>query len=396
MPAPSGVENGRDDEHALEPINAKPRIIALFNGHLTARDTVTRLDGKRDVGTPRGTTRAVCAHRDHSLIARSALRAKRRSAQCSRSLGDRLLGTLHGCMCAESANDTQRFTVVAPRSNGERLPVLTLLDGPQAGRVITLSSEPFILGRTSESTLVIDDEALSRQHARIVTKDGRHFIEDLESTNGTFVSGARVGRSPVPLVDGACIQLGPSTRLRFSLRDTAEIAEQRRIYESTVRDALTGLYNRRHLDERLDAEFAFAHRHTTALAAIFIDVDHFKRINDELGHAGGDAALRALGAFIRRSMRTEDLVARYGGEEFIVVLRGIPRADVLVVAERIRAGVAAMCFEYAGHERSITVSIGLATLGEGRSYPSVEALLDAADRALYRAKARGRDRVEAD
>jgi diguanylate cyclase (GGDEF)-like protein len=299
-------------------------------------------------------------------------------------------------MCAESANDTQRFIVVAPRSNGERLPVLTLLDGPQAGRVITLTSEPFILGRTSESTLLIDDEALSRQHARIVTEGDQHFIEDLQSTNGTFVNGARVGRSPVALVDGACIQLGPSTRLRFSLRDAAEIAEQRRIYESTVRDALTGLYNRRHLDERLDAEFAFAQRHTTALAALFIDVDHFKCINDELGHAGGDAALRALGAFFRRSMRTEDLVARFGGEEFIVVLRGIPRADVLIVAERIRAGVAAMCFEYAGHERSITVSIGLATFGEGRSYPSVEALLDAADRALYRAKARGRDRVEAD
>jgi diguanylate cyclase (GGDEF)-like protein len=273
--------------------------------------------------------------------------------------------------------------------------VLTLLAGARSGMTIVVPPGEFVLGRTTESHLALDDGSLSRQHARIVTVLDRHFIEDLASTNGTFVNGARVSEI-VALEDGACVQLGRETLLRFSLRDAAEIAEQQRVYEAMVRDALTGLHNRHYLNERLESEFSFARRHGTALSVLFLDADHFKRVNDTHGHGAGDEVLRAIGGFLQRAMRTEDLVARFGGEEFIIALRGIERPGVLVAADRVRAGIEALSVEHQGVSLSVTVSIGVATLSPARPYASVEALLTAADNALSQAKELGRNRVVTD
>jgi len=202
-------------------------------------------------------------------------------------------------------------------------------------------------------------------------------------------------QGPGPLREACHIQLATGITLMFSLMDDLEIQAARRLYESAVLDPLTGLFNRRHLDARLRAEFAFAVRHDSQLSVLIIDVDHFKRINDSHGHPAGDAALRQLGDRLQRSIRTEDIAARYGGEEFALIARGIESNRALLLADRIRDTVARMRVAHDGVSLAFTVSIGVATHDGARPFATVDELLKAADSALYQAKANGRNRCVA-
>src|SRR6188768_481521 len=132
-----------------------------------------------------------------------------------------------------------------------------------------------------------------------------------------------------------------------------------------MRDALTQTFNRRHLGERLRGEIAFAIRHATPLSVLVIDFDHFKRINDTLGHKAGDAVLKQGAHRILSTLRSEDVLARIGGEEFAVVLRGTAQGAALACAERIRTAVATTPILAAGGKNvSVSVSIGVASLEE--------------------------------
>ncbi|RME34011.1 MAG: sensor domain-containing diguanylate cyclase [Gammaproteobacteria bacterium] len=158
-------------------------------------------------------------------------------------------------------------------------------------------------------------------------------------------------------------------------------------------DALTGVNNRRFFDQRLPEEVARVARREEPLSCLFIDIDHFKRINDTHGHPAGDAVLREVAALIRAQLRASDVVARYGGEEFAALLPDTGMTRALEVAERIRGSVAsAPVTTDAGEEVPVTVSIGLATLGGGREADPMD-LVAEADQALYRAKAQGRNQV---
>ncbi|MDQ3037547.1 MAG: GGDEF domain-containing protein [Myxococcota bacterium] len=287
---------------------------------------------------------------------------------------------------------TQQHVVVPAVIAGERRGVLTVLAGPQPGRLIALTDEELTIGRSDESTIALDDDSLSRRHVRLFRAHQRYFVEDLQSTNGSFVDGARI-TVPVALEDGMRVQLGATTVMRFAMRDQAEVEATRRVYEATVRDRLTGVFNRHFLDERLLSEMSYAKRHGTTLSVLFVDADHFKAVNDTHGHAGGDEVLRQIASLLQRTMRSEDVVARYGGEEFVVVVRGIAAIGVLAVAERLRAGVEALRIEVAGAHVPVTISVGVATQSPESDHAGVEELLAVADAALYRAKASGRNRV---
>lgn len=271
--------------------------------------------------------------------------------------------------------------------------VLVVLSGDRPGAMIVIGEgQDFVVGRTTEASYAIDDDSLSRRHARFFRLAGKYAIEDLKSTNGTFVDGNKLAE-PCFLEPGARIQLGKDTVVRFELQDDAVIEEQKRLYEATVRDKLTGVYNRHFLDERLVSELSYAKRNGTPLSVLFVDADHFKKVNDTYGHAGGDAVLVALGKLLLASMRSEDIVARYGGEEFVLAIRGNSPASVLGLAERIRADVQAL--EVAHEDKTIkfTVSIGVAAHSAERELDDVAALLALADGALYKAKEQGRNRV---
>ncbi|HET7921989.1 MAG TPA: diguanylate cyclase [Gammaproteobacteria bacterium] len=156
-------------------------------------------------------------------------------------------------------------------------------------------------------------------------------------------------------------------------------------------DSLTRLYNRRHFLERAEAEFERSRRYQRPLSVFLLDVDHFKQVNDTLGHNTGDQVLRMLAGVYRQNLRQLDVIGRYGGEEFVVFLPETSIARAMEVAERVRRGVEEMKVDTAGAEVRVTVSIGVAMANEQTE--SIAALINEADRALYEAKRAGRNRV---
>ena len=168
-----------------------------------------------------------------------------------------------------------------------------------------------------------------------------------------------------------------------------------RLRRAGMTDGLTGVHNRRYFDHRSLIEFSQAVRHRYPLACLFLDIDHFKAINDRHGHPAGDEVLRQVGGLILRSLRTGDLAARYGGEEFVVLLPRTDLAGAREVAERIRLMVQEAPFVTPeGGTVGATLSAGLAMLPAGAV--SFAELLGAADRALYAAKGAGRNRTVSD
>jgi two-component system, cell cycle response regulator len=274
---------------------------------------------------------------------------------------------------------------------GERQGTLTVLIGADVGATHSLTG-PVLIGRGPEAQVSLDDDGISRRHCRIIRGSSAYELEDLGSTNGSYVDYERV-QGRIQLHDGARIQAG-NTVLRFALQDRLEQETSRRMYEMAVRDGLTAAYNRRYFDERLESEFAFALRHGSALCVLLIDIDHFKRVNDTHGHHGGDEVLRRVSAVLRNGVRAEDVVARYGGEEFGVIARGIDVAGARMFAERVRSMIERAHIEWEGGRIAVTASIGLAHNHSGAALNKPERLVLAADNALYAAKDSGRNRVE--
>ncbi|HEX4404723.1 MAG TPA: GGDEF domain-containing protein [Polyangia bacterium] len=278
-----------------------------------------------------------------------------------------------------------------PRSTVRR-GVLLVSSGLDAGRVLRLPNRPLVtFGRAPECDFPFDDASLSREHARLAVAMGEYVIKDADSTNGSFVNDARITTAK-RLNDGDRIQLGSNLVLRFSLVDDAELEALERVYNAAIKDGLTGVYNRKHLEERLDAEIAFANRQGTALSVAIFDVDHFKKVNDTYGHLGGDQVLKTVAGTLAATLRVEDVLARYGGEEFVVVARGLDVAHGVALADRARALLASTKMEFEGKTFQVTTSAGVASLA---CCPKADkpTLLGLADSRLYRAKQAGRNRV---
>jgi two-component system, cell cycle response regulator len=165
--------------------------------------------------------------------------------------------------------------------------------------------------------------------------------------------------------------------------------------EYSAHDALTGLYNRRYFERRLREESAHAKRHKRPFSLIVVDLDHFKLVNDTYGHEDGDRVLCHVAELIGGSLREDDIACRYGGEEFVVLLRATPGTAARVVANRLRSAVAnkAIALGSKGEARHVTLSGGVAAADERNGY-NVDGIVDRADKALYRAKRGGRNRVE--
>jgi two-component system, cell cycle response regulator len=268
--------------------------------------------------------------------------------------------------------------------------VLVRMDGANVGQLFRLETPELKLGRHSSCDVVLDDDGVSRRHARLVRDDDGYALEDLGSANGTFVQGDKIERHR--LSDGQVFQLGPNVMFRYAFTDASQQRMLQNLYEASVRDSLTGAYNRDHFEERLRTELAYARRHGTQVSLIIFDLDHFKQINDTYGHPAGDAVLVNIAKRVGAGLRTEDVFARYGGEEFAIILRGIELADAARVAERLRERIAATPALFDSLKIPVTTSVGCATLTELPD-ATPPALVAMADRRLYAAKRSGRNRV---
>ena len=186
-------------------------------------------------------------------------------------------------------------------------------------------------------------------------------------------------------------------RVRAGLRivdlQKALLASNRRLEELSKTDALTGIRNRRSLEQELQTRFEHARRYQRPMSVVMVDVDHFKTVNDRFGHPAGDTVLRCVARVLERATRQSDAVARFGGEEFVVILPETPLFEALQFAEKIRASVAAEAADLSCAPERVTVSLGVASIPHSR-FETAEAMLNAADQALYRAKNNGRNRVE--
>lgn len=202
-----------------------------------------------------------------------------------------------------------------------------------------------------------------------------------------------------PGPDGRPVMTDAKNRLALSVADhlglaLASLRLRETLHIQSIRDPLTGLYNRRYMEESLERELRRADRKQRPLAALMLDLDHFKRFNDTLGHAAGDATLRSIGNFLQSRMRKDDIVCRYGGEEFTIIMPESSLEIAIQRAERLRDDCKRLEITLNGQFLgNVTFSVGIACFPEHGT--SAEQLLHVADLALYRAKAAGRDCVMA-
>jgi diguanylate cyclase (GGDEF)-like protein len=293
---------------------------------------------------------------------------------------------------AQSAEDTtlnrSPSVTPAPRAGGGPSAYLVVISGPSFGEMYKLKGERSTLGRGERADIRVLDDGVSREHAAIEREAGKTVLVDLGSTNGTFCNGGRVTRQD--LTDGDKISIGATTILRFTYQDQVDEHYQKKLFESALRDGLTATFNRRYFVDRLHTEIRFAVRHEKSLALLFVDIDHFKKINDEHGHLAGDEVLAGVARVMTETLRAEDVLARYGGEEFAVICREIDETGAEKLGERLRAAVAAHKFEYGGKAIKVSVSVGAAVESK---IDDAHAFIAAADAAMYEAKRAGRNRV---
>ncbi|MCP4197160.1 MAG: diguanylate cyclase [Proteobacteria bacterium] len=269
-----------------------------------------------------------------------------------------------------------------------------ILGGLDVGSIIEMASLQMTVGRDPNCDFVLRDDGISRVHIE-VTRSGDDYVtvQDLGSTNGTFIQGEKVKRAM--LKDGDKMLLGRRTVLKFVFQDELEQSYQRQMYESSTRDGLTGVYNRKYFAQKLSADLSFAHRHRIPFTLLMLDIDFFKKINDTYGHRTGDYVLIAVADMIQTTIRTEDALARYGGEEFAILAPGTDATGGHALAERIRAelsGHAVPAQNSVDQTIQVTVSIGVATLQPGVPFEADD-LISVADKNLYQAKEGGRNQT---
>jgi diguanylate cyclase (GGDEF)-like protein len=271
---------------------------------------------------------------------------------------------------------------------------LVVLQGAEIGRDFRLRRSGLVIGRSPEADIRLPDDLASREHARIdcswdVAGQGASYVLiDLGSTNHTFVNSKRIDRAE--LKEGDTIQIG-DTVLKFAVLDDIEAKFHAEVRNRITYDQLTGLLTKESLYLALEKELQRCLRYGLPLAVLMMDLDRFKSVNDTHGHPMGSHVLADVGRLIRESIRAGDVSARYGGEEFVAYLSETPLAGALQAAERIRRAIEGHPFTLDDVTIKVTISIGISlSPAHGRD---IKALVGAADRALYRAKETGRNRV---
>lgn len=281
--------------------------------------------------------------------------------------------------------------------SAERVPALpagaslVVVHGRQPGRRYELHGDDMLLGRDGGADLVIEDPKVSRRQAWLRRNDGVFRLHDCDSTNGTWLNHRRIDAAGVELQREDRIVVG-DTELKFLPHDTAELDYLRRLEALAHTDAITQVFNKGHIGELMDSEFARARRQGQPFSLLVIDLDHFKLINDNHGHDAGDHVLLETAQLLKHEVAAAGgVLGRFGGEEFVVILTDCDSACAAARAETLRAAVAAWPLAYEGQAIALTASIGVATASSACLH--VRELFRRADAAVYRAKRDGRNCV---
>jgi diguanylate cyclase (GGDEF)-like protein len=273
--------------------------------------------------------------------------------------------------------------------DAEFLLVIYAQDKAAQGTRYMLGDGPVRVGRMTDSEIVLSDDAVSRRHARIEKRGDAWVVRDVGSRNGTLVNDREISEV-ARFSHGDRLQIG-STIFKLLGGHEAESAFFEEIYQLTITDNLTQVHNRRHFDDVIQREFSRARRFRRQLGLLMLDIDHFKRVNDDYGHLVGDAVLREVAQLIHARVRRDDTVARYGGEEFVVLMPETGLAAVKAVALQICAEIATLTVEYRSALVSVTASVGCAALLDPDK--ATNDLVLRADERLYAAKHAGRNCV---
>ena len=266
--------------------------------------------------------------------------------------------------------------------------------GSDLGRRFPLDATEYVVGRGADCDIQVDLDSVSRRHARVYRTEQEWVVEDLGSTNGSYLNDGQIQEAS--LRDGDFLKIGAAI-FKFLTGANIEVSYHEEIYRMTIMDGLTGIHNKRFFLEALEKEMARCARHGRPLSLCMIDIDHFKKVNDDHGHLTGDHVLKELARRMSGRMRKEEILSRYGGEEFAVILPETGRIGALEFGEQIRQIIAREPFEYEGDALPITISLGVATIeGEFSTGPmalDAAGFIKAADENLYKAKHAGRNRV---
>ncbi|MDR3386230.1 MAG: GGDEF domain-containing protein [Rudaea sp.] len=292
-----------------------------------------------------------------------------------------------------SSNDqnsnTDRHTVAqaAPREDDTFKPRLIVVSGVMLGFQLELGTALIVVGRASECGLSLPHPSVSRHHCRIWREGDTYVIEDLGSTNQTYLNGKPVTRAE--LRDGDQISVG-SNAIKYFIGASMEATYHNELIDLAIYDGLTGFFNRRHFRGLLD-EYMEKLKTSAPVSVLIMDLDHFKLVNDRHGHLAGDQVLTSVAQLIRENAPAGAPIGRLGGEEFAMALRGMALDAAVALAERVRIAVAAQPIQTRDVTLPVTISIGVAQV-DAEVTASAD-LLRRADEQLYRAKQEGRNRV---
>ncbi|MCP4678443.1 MAG: GGDEF domain-containing protein [Deltaproteobacteria bacterium] len=277
---------------------------------------------------------------------------------------------------------------------GGKEPCLLVLDGVDAGKVIPIGPGSIVIGRNSSCDICLNEDGISRQHARLeLSGKNRLVVEDLSSTNGTFMAGKRIGKAILKVDDK--ILFGRRTMLRFVLEDILDRIYEQERFASSTRDNLTGIANRNYIKQRILSDLSLAKRHGTPFTFLKFDIDNFKKINSDHGHQTGDQALVTAAQTVSEMLRTEDVFGRVGDDEFGIVAVGIDYAGGKAMGDRIRSRLAerkVRALDMSGKTVCLTVSVGVATMQAG-SDADMDKIITVVNDNLSMAKQKGHNRV---
>jgi len=312
---------------------------------------------------------------------------------------------VHESKAVEQPTVTEMKAVRTIRRGPARGIALTVLRGMGMRQVYVVDHEGGRIGRGDEAEIQLADLSVSRLHSRLIVEGEAAWIEDLGSTNGTFVDGDLI-EDRRQLTDGCRIGIGNHVVLQCNLVDDQGAEHARQFESKLLIDTLTDTGNRQYLMRRLEEEMSFCMRHLQPLGLMLVHVDHFDHVQQKYGQSVSDEILSAVGRILNESIRSEDSAYRHSGEMFGILARGVDRRGLEVLGERIRLAVEYLGVPAPNGLVRITASVGAASLepravlledtlssSDDNEEIIQDKLFQRADRALFDAKIKGGNQV---